>query len=79
VDPQFVGLAGFAFPDVTGPGASAADPGYFTLGGFAMPWAGMAAVVRQHPAHVVAAKWAPSGAIGATWQPRTVIGAKWEP
>jgi hypothetical protein len=33
----------------------------------------------QHPAHVVAAKWAPSGAIGATWQPRTVIGAKWEP
>jgi hypothetical protein len=41
VDPQFLGLSTFAFPDVTGPGADVADPGYFTLAGFALPWAGM--------------------------------------
>jgi hypothetical protein len=69
VDPQFVGLAGFAFPDVAGPGVAVADPGYFTLAGFALPWAGMEVVAVQHPAHV----------IRATWAPRTAIGAKWEP
>jgi hypothetical protein len=44
VDPVWFGLRGFNWPPVLA-GGQVADPGYFTLTGFAMPWAGMGVTV----------------------------------